>query len=114
MPQEFDELPHHIDHIIARKHGGSDDEANLFLACANCSLGKGSNISGLDSRTGRLTRLFHPRNDDWSTHFRWKAAELVGRTAVGRTTVAVLNINLSARVALREVLIEMRVFPPAK
>lgn len=114
MPQELDELPHHVDHIVARKHEGTDEESNLCLACANCSLGKGSNISGLDPRSGEMTRLFHPRADTWKTHFRWKSAELIGRTAIGRTTVAVLNINRRSRIALREVLIETGEFPPTR
>jgi 5-methylcytosine-specific restriction endonuclease McrA len=44
LHQEFDSLPHHIDHIIARKHQGTDEEENLCLACANCSLAKGSGM----------------------------------------------------------------------
>jgi hypothetical protein len=38
---------------------------------------------------------------------------LIGRTAVGRVTVAVLNINDPLRVELRERLIGEGVFPPA-
>jgi hypothetical protein len=58
------------------------------------------------------TRLFHPRQHKWSWHFRWKGAILVGRTAIGRTTVAVLSMNLPHRVALREALIATGRFPP--
>jgi hypothetical protein len=36
---------------------------------------------------------------------------LVGRTAVGRTTISVLRINLPDRVRLRRELIEEGVFP---
>jgi hypothetical protein len=38
---------------------------------------------------------------------------LVGRTAIGRTTIAVLEINDPARVALRTALIEEGLSPPA-
>lgn len=112
LHQDFDSLPHHVDHIIARKHQGSDEEENLCLACANCSLAKGSNISGRDPLTQKLTRLFHPREDDWDTHFVWKGANLQGRTAIGRTTIAVLNINQADRVALRDILRRVGAFPP--
>ena len=38
MHQEFDLLPHHVDHAIARKHEGTDTQENLALACDNgCS-----------------------------------------------------------------------------
>lgn len=112
MHQEFDLLPHHVDHVIARKHEGPDTEDNLALACVNCSLGKGSNIAGRDARTGKLTPLFHPRTQIWSQHFRWKGPLIAGRTVVGRTTVAVLNMNRPDRVALRQMLIADGTFPP--
>jgi hypothetical protein len=87
------ELPFHIDHIIAEKHQGSTDSANFAWACFSCNLRKGPNIAGLDPVTGTLTRLFNPRSDIWSEHFHWEGASLRGTTAIGRTTVAVLNIN---------------------
>ena len=37
VPQEFSELRFHIEHIIPRQHGGSDDEQNLGLACPDCN-----------------------------------------------------------------------------
>jgi hypothetical protein len=111
--QDFDALPHHLDHIIAQKHQGPTTESNLALACANCSLGKGSNIAAIDFRTGKLTRLFNPRTDHWNQHFRWSASTLYGRTAIGRVTVAVLNINQDDRLEIREWLHSIGEFPPA-
>ena len=46
----------------------------------------------------------------WATHFRYQGGELIGRTAIGRTTVEVLRINLPNFVALREVLMDDRLF----
>ena len=112
LHQEFDLLPHHIDHVIAKKHQGADVDENLALACVNCSLAKGSNIAGRDSRTGKLVPLFHPRSHVWSEHFRWNGPVIVGRTAIGRTTVAVLNMNRADRLALRQMLIADGLFPP--
>jgi len=60
----------HVEHVIARKHGGKTREDNLAWACIFCNLYKGPNLAGLDPDTGRLTRLFNPRLDRWSTHFR--------------------------------------------
>lgn len=112
MPQSYDELPFEIDHIIARKHGGPDTADNLALACFACNHHKGPNIAGLDPRTERITCLFHPRRHKWLRHFRWHGAVLVGSSPIGRATVAVLEINLPHRIALREALIEEGLFPP--
>lgn len=35
-------VPLHLDHVIPRSIGGSDDPANLTTACVACNLGKGS------------------------------------------------------------------------
>lgn len=94
-------LTFHIEHIVARQHGGSDDVANLALACHFCNWQKGPNLAGLDPDTGRLTRLFHPRTDVWSTHFQSHAGQIRGQTPVGRTTSRVLNMNQPERVRLR-------------
>ena len=32
--QEYVEFPHHVEHIIAKQHGGADSPDNLALACA--------------------------------------------------------------------------------
>ncbi|MBO0699512.1 MAG: HNH endonuclease [Zavarzinella sp.] len=105
-------LSFHVEHIIAKKHHGSDDPANLAWACLECNLGKSSNLSGRDPATGRVVRLFNPRRQRWGRHFEWDGARLVGRTPSGRATVDVLNINASHRVDLRRLLILGGVFPP--
>ena len=95
-----------IEHINPKKHGGTDDDENLALACIDCNLAKSSNIAGRDPVTSQLTLLFHPRQDRWDDHLEWDGVYVVGLTAVGRTTVFVLNMNsefqLELRAALRE------------
>lgn len=91
----------HVEHILPRKHGGSDDLNNLALACIDCNLHKGSNVAGYDPETGRLTELFHPRRQSWCEHFERQGALIVGRTAIGRTTVEVLHLNAEERLQLR-------------
>ena len=83
------------------------------LACFSCNNHKGPNIAGRDPNTGRMVRLFNPRSDEWQQHFLWNGPLLVGQTSIGRSAIAVLEINLPRRVALREALIEEGVFPPA-
>ncbi len=112
IPQDFDEAPFEIDHAIARKHGGRTVASNLVLSCFHDNSHKGSDIAGLDPKTRRLTPLFHPRRHRWARHFRWPGPYLVGRTRIGRVTIAVLNINDPLRVALRERLIAAGGFPP--
>jgi len=91
----------HVEHIRPRKHGGTDDEENLALACIDCNLRKGPNLTGIDPETGAVKVLFHPRQDLWKAHFEWQGIHIVGRTAIGRTTVQVLELNSDDRLDLR-------------
>src|SRR4051794_29510176 len=111
MAQAFDPITFPIDHIISRQHGGRTVSENLALSCFDCNTYKGPNIAGIDPVGAALTRLFHPRSDAWNDHFEWKGAMVVGKTAVGRTTIEVLSINRIERVATRAALIAEGVFP---
>jgi hypothetical protein len=111
MPQDYDEVTFEVDHIVSRKHGGPTRAGNLCLSCFSCNSSKGSDIAGRDGLTRKLTPLFNPRRHRWTRHFRWHGAMLVGRTAIGRVTVTVLNINDPFRVELRQGLIEEGLFP---
>jgi hypothetical protein len=104
LPQAWSRVPFEFDHVIARKHRGRTVAGNLALACYYCNVYKGPNISGLDPLTGKLTPLFHPRRHKWTYHFRYQGGELIGRTAIGRTTADLLRINQPNRIALRELL----------
>ncbi len=94
-------IPLQIEHIIPRKHGGLDSFGNLALACAECNLHKGSNLTGIDPESKQVTALFDPRRDAWDDHFSWDGLRIVGLTAVGRTTVRVLELNSGARLRVR-------------
>src|ERR1700722_17991224 len=93
LPAEFVNAPFQIDHVVAHKHGGQTVSENLALSCFRCNSHKGPNIAGIDPQSGRVSRLFHPRRDRWTNHFVWNGAMLVGRTAIGRTTIDVLWMN---------------------
>ena|SRR5205823_14958124 len=92
---------YHIEHVVARQHGGGDAPENLALACYHCNAHKGPNLSALDPQSGALVRLFHPRRDPWEEHFEQHGAALVGRTAIGRATVTLLKMNAADRRRLR-------------
>jgi hypothetical protein len=85
----------HVEHIIAKQHGGRDVLSNLALACHQDNLRKGPNLTGIDPLTKKMVKLFNPRRHRWAAHFRWDGSILVGRTVIGRATVAVLGMNLS-------------------
>jgi len=80
LSQAHSELTHHIEHIIAKQHGGSDEVDNLALACQRCNLRKGPNVTGVDPETTEVVVLFHPRRDEWSQHFRYKGPYVEGIT----------------------------------
>lgn len=91
----------HIEHIRPIKHGGTDALENLCLACIDCNLHKGTNLTGIDPETDEITPLFHPRKDNWDEHFGWNGTRIAGRTAVGRATIRVLDLNGDDRLDLR-------------
>jgi hypothetical protein len=83
---EYEYQTFHVEHIIAKQHGGADDPDNLCLACSECNWAKGPNLAGL----------------------------IIEKTLTGKVTVQVLNINDSARLMLRENLLFEGRFPPNK
>lgn len=93
----------HVEHIIPKIHGGTDDLENLALACIDCNLHKGTNLTGVDPETRQVTRLFHPRQQNWDDHFEWRGIRIHGKTVVGRTTIRVLHMNSEDQLALRSV-----------
>jgi hypothetical protein len=107
LSQNTSALRFHIEHVIDRQHGGTDDDANLALACPECNFQKGANLAGIDPDTGALTRLFHPRQQQWEDHFFRDGARIVGRTATGRITVWLLEMNTGDRLRWRELLSEL-------
>jgi hypothetical protein len=96
----------HVDHVVARQHGGESSLENLALACMHCNQRKGPNIAGRDPETGEIVPLFHPRRDRWGDHFEWNGPNLIGKSRIGRATIQVLAIDdpsfRAVRVALRD------------
>src|SRR5580704_7528229 len=102
IPQQATPLiPFHVEHIVSKQHGGSDDPEGLALACDRCNAYKGPNLSSIDPDTGAVTRLFNPREDRWSDHFVSREGYISGVTPTGRAAVRLLNMNAPRRVQLR-------------
>jgi hypothetical protein len=104
-------FPHEPDHLIALKHGGLSTAANLALACSDCNRFKGTDIASIDYVTGKLVRLFNPRAQRWSAHFRLIGGQIMPLTATGRVTEQLLRLNLPSRVETREVLAAVGLYP---
>ena len=108
LPQAAFRRGFHIEHIVARQHGGPTGLDNLAFACWSCNLKKGPNLSGIDPATGHVTALFHPREDEWPEHFSAHAGTLIplgveirGLTPKGRSTVRLLGLNEEMRQMVR-------------
>jgi hypothetical protein len=104
-------LPHEPDHVVARKHRGETVASNLVWACFGCNRHKGSDLASVDIETGQVVRLFNPRTDPWSEHFRLEGPRIVPLTATGRVTEYLLQLNQPRRVLIRESLIAAGRYP---
>jgi hypothetical protein len=106
--------PMEIDHITPRTLGGTDDEENLWLACPRCNGFKGSQTYGIDPEIGQRVQLFNPRQQKWSSHFRWgeDQATIIGLTVCGRATVHALQLNFEPNRELRRLFVQAGWYPP--
>jgi hypothetical protein len=111
--QELSPDTFEVDHILPRSAGGTSELENLCLACPACNAAKASKTTGKDPLTGRIVPLFHPRRQSWNRHFRWSqdAGRVLGRTAVGRATVAALKMNSPRFVYIRLLFAKLGVHP---
>ena len=94
-PSLFSSSSYHIEHIIPRVKNGSTTLDNLAFSCSGCNSSKHTQVEREDPLTGKIVRLFHPRQDDWLKHFMWNTdlLRLVGLTSIGRATIAALKLN---------------------
>lgn len=82
---DADFLAFHVEHIVARQHGGTEDPEFLCFACSACNWAKGPNLAGMLG--GKLYPLFNPRKQSWARHFYWDHTTLVGKTKTGMVTI---------------------------
>lgn len=111
LPQEIVVHPHEPDHIIPVQHSGETEADNLALACMRCNRHKGLNIGSYDPLGGGLVALFNPRTQRWQEHFALEGAQIMPLTAEGRVTVKILQLNEAHRVAEREALLKIGLYP---
>ena len=58
---DADFLSFHVEHVVAKQHGGTDDPDILCFACAECNWAKGPNVAGLFG--GKLYPLFNRQGE---------------------------------------------------
>ncbi len=103
-----------IEHIIPLAKGGTDDLENLALSCQRCNNHKFTATHSLDTATGILVALYHPRIDAWELHFQWSEdfTEIIGISPNGRASVQRLQLNRQGLINLRQVFVQVGLHPP--
>jgi hypothetical protein len=112
-PEALFNLPFEVEHVIPAVRQGTDDASNWALSCRSCNLHKSDHVDGIDPETREFARLFHPRQDRWTDHFRVDAGTgaIVGLSPSGRTTVASLRMNAPTQLAARRLWMRLKLFP---
>lgn len=112
-PEAVFNFPFEVEHIIPLVRDGADVADNWALACRACNVRKGAYVDYVDPVTQGLVRLYHPRQDLWHDHFHvhTDTGIIEGRTAIGRATIARLEMNSPAQCAARQHWIRLGVFP---
>lgn len=104
-------FPHQVDHVLSRKHGGSSELDNLAYACVLCNRRKGTDIASVEPQSGKVVRLFNPRQDRWSDHFQIDEEIIEPRTPIGGVTARLLRLNTAERIAERRILQALGRYP---
>jgi hypothetical protein len=103
-----------VEHLVPISLSGGDERDNLWLSCHKCNKLRSNRVAWQDPLTQQEVPLFNPRQHDWNDHFAWESEGLyiVGRTAIGRATVAALRLNDAYHRSARWVWMLAGVYPP--
>lgn len=107
-------VPFTVDHIRPLMLDGADTLDNLALACFHCNRRKSAHQKATDPETGLEVMVFNPREDRWPDHFIWSSDGLLilPRTAIGRATVLLLEMNRPRVLLIRQADREVKRHPP--
>ena len=105
-PASLTSAPFHCEHIHPVSAGGETTLENLAWSCPACNHEKHTKTNAIDPQTKRRVSLFHPQRQRWMQHFQWSedSIHIIGRTLIGRATVAALKMNRPEIVKLRRFL----------
>jgi hypothetical protein len=115
LAQESQVATFPVDHVIPVVRDGPTESENLALACTACNTAKWTHVDAQDPETGQFVRLFDPRTQDWSEHFRWLETDptrIEPLTVEGRATIALLDLDSPSRRQIRRWLIVVKAPPP--
>jgi hypothetical protein len=103
-----------IEHIQPLSAGGETVFENLCFACPSCNRYKGDRQTAIDPESSETVPLFHPQAQAWRDHFVWSETgkEMKGLTAIGRATIAALQMNRPALVRARAMWVKLGEHPP--
>lgn len=104
------ELEHHRPYAL----GGKTAKRNLCLACRECNSHKATKIQAMDVVTGKMVKLFNPRQQNWPDPFEFSkdGTKIIGITACGRATVESLHMNSDYQTTARNFWVKAGLFPP--
>lgn len=112
IPEQYHPLPcFHVEHIFSKKHGGRTELSNLALACPECNRRKGTVIGSRKHAKSKFIRLYNPRTDVWHHHFELHWAIIRAKTDIGEISAKMLGFNDDIRIAFREYLMLIGVYP---
>lgn len=103
-----------MEHVTPVAEEGADDPENLALACFHCNRRKSIKQSSIDPETKQDVILFNPRLHVWAEHFIWSsdALRIQALTAIGRATVAALELNRERVLRIRAADVSVERHPP--
>lgn len=115
MPSDYSPSSFEIDHIQPESKDGKTSKENLALACRECNGHKFNKTEHINPVSKEPCRLYHPRLDDWYQHFEWDDDEIIiiGKTAVGKTTLDLLKLNRESNINQRSLLRLVGLHPPS-
>lgn len=113
-PDSHSSAPYACEHVLPHARGAGDTASELAWACPGCNGHKSDKTHARDPRTNRLVRLFNPRRQRWSQHFKWSRdfQTIIGLTATGRATIELLHLNRTELLNLRRALRAIGEHPP--
>lgn len=103
-----------IEHVIPLSRDGTDNIANLALACSGCNSRKYNKTKAHDLMSNRMVSLFNPRTQLWSEHFGWDRTykQMIGLTDIGRATIHALQMNRQSVQNIRKAMLLLGIHPP--
>ena len=112
--QDHSPQPFSVEHIFPKSKNGSDELANLAIACQACNNFKYTKTEAVDPLSRQKVPLYNPRKDNWTEHFTWNNdfTEIVGVSPTGRATIKTLKLNRESVQNLRRSLYLVGKHPP--